>query len=928
MFNLRKRFYNGGLNTFYSFESYLLFKMKLKKTFLIASTLIFVMCFGGIFMVLSGFFLYLSPKLPSVESIRDIRLETPLRIYTIDGKLIGEFGERRRYPIKFENIPENFVNALIAAEDDDFYEHNGVSLKGLVRAAAQLILTGRKGSGGSTLTMQLTRHVFLSLQRTFSRKFNEILLALRIEKELSKEEILELYVNLMFLGKRAYGIEAAAEVYYGKTVSQLSLAQQAMLVGVFKGPSVLNPINNPEGAIARRNYVLGRMLKLDYISQEEYEIAVAEPVTAKYHGSKIEVQAPYVAEMARTEAIERFGKEAYTNGYTVITTVKGDLQERAQQAVTNGLLAYDSRHGFRGPEQQFSILNAPVIKPSEKAPATASEAEGELNTSAAEKENNIIRQERDLTKWLEDLEAIPSYGGLEPVVVTHIGEDFIEAATKEGNIISINWENGLSEARPYLTEDSRGPKPEKASDIVQLGDVIRAKQDDAKHWHFSQIPAAQSSLVSLNPKNGAIISLVGGFDFYHSNFNRATQAQRQPGSNFKPFIYTAALENGLTAATVMNDAPIVIDDKQLESTWRPENSSKKFYGPTRLRTALAKSRNLVSIRVLERIGVSAAIDTFEKFGFDSEELPRDLSLALGTHAVTPLEVVAGYAIFANGGFRVEPYVVQRILDFESRVLFEALPKTVCLECEEQQLKEAAEKATSQTSVLLTPDEIDSMVDESSLEESESQTENSLAASTETASDPDEYGLVDDPFALSLEAKIQLGMLDVTDYPLAPRVISKPVAFIIDSMLRDVIQRGSGYRAWKKFRRPDLGGKTGTTNGPLDAWFSGYHPELVASAWLGFDQNSPIGRREFGSTAALPIWNDFMELGLKDLPVTLRPQPTDVVSVLINPETGKRAKVGDPDAIFEIFRVDNVPEEDAEDSANPWQSEETINEELF
>lgn len=881
-------------------------------------------------MVLSGFFLYLSPKLPSVESIRDIRLETPLRIYTIDGKLIGEFGERRRYPIKFENIPKNFVNALIAAEDDDFYEHNGVSIKGLVRAAAQLILTGRKSSGGSTLTMQLTRHVFLSLQRTFSRKFNEILLALRIEKELTKEEILELYVNLMFLGKRAYGIEAASEVYYGKTVSQLSLAQQAMLVGVFKGPSVLNPINNPTGAIERRNYVLARMLKLDYISQEEYEVAVAEPVTAKYHGSKIEVQAPYVAEMARTEAIERFGKEAYTNGYTVITTIKGDLQERAQQAVANGLLAYDERHGFRGPEQQLSILNAPIIKSTDSANGEANSEEANNSDST-----NIIRQERDLSLWLESLKAIPSYGGLEPVVVTHIGENFIEAVSKDEKIITIAWENGLSEARPYLTEDSRGPKPEKASDIVQLGDVIRVKSDVDGNWHFSQIPAAQSSLVALAPGNGAIISLVGGFDFYHSNFNRATQAQRQPGSNFKPFIYTSALENGLSAATIMNDAPIVIADKQLESTWRPENSSKKFYGPTRLRIALAKSRNLVSIRVLERIGVSAAIETFEKFGFDSEELPRDLSLALGTHAVTPLEVATGYAIFANGGFRVEPYVVQRILDFESTVLYEAMPHTVCLECEEKRLLEQQKSTSTGTDLngnenILSPTDVDTLIESTPEKESLQESNDQLAQETPNAdqAEEDEYGFTKDPFELSLNTKIQLGVLEITDYPEAPRVITKPVAYIIDSMLRDVIQRGSGYRAWKKFRRSDIGGKTGTTNGPLDAWFSGYHPELVASAWLGFDQNSPIGRREFGSTAALPIWNEFMELGLKNLPTTIRPQPSEIVSVLINPETGKRAKVGDPDAIFEIFRADNVPDEDTADTANPWQSEETINEELF
>lgn len=892
--------------------------MKLKKSFLIASAWLITLGFGGIFMVLAGFFLYLSPKLPSVASIRDIRLETPLRVYTSDYKLIGEFGERRRYPIKFEDIPQDFINALIAAEDDDFYSHNGVSLKGLFRAASQLVLTGRKGSGGSTLTMQLTRHVFLSLQRTFSRKFNEILLALRIEKELTKEEILELYVNLMFLGKRAYGIEAAADVYYGKTINELSLAQHAMLVGVFKGPSVLNPISNPEGAVERRNYVLGRMLKLDYIDQQQYDDAIAQAVTAEYHSSKIEVDAPYVAEMARKEAVDLYGDSAYTDGYTVITTTHSGLQARAQSAVISSLLAYDERHGYRGPEQQLSILAAPIIvsdsspadtmasgvniSPTPTASSPTSTNEGDTPTAEHVADTSAERPVRDYSNWLEVIESIPTYGGLIPAAVTHIGEQHIEAIIKGGEFITVDWEHGLSNARSYLTENSRGPAPKRAGDIVQLGDVIRIRRSDDKQWQFSQIPAAQASLVALAPNDGAIIALVGGFDFYHSNFNRATQAQRQPGSNFKPFIYTAALESGLTAATIMNDAPIVIADKQLESTWRPENSSKKFYGPTRLRTALTKSRNLVSIRVLERVGVRNALQTLEKFGFDQEELPHDLSLALGTHAVTPIEVATGYATFANGGFRVEPYLVKKIIDFDQNVIYHALPKTVCHACDET----SAEESEPQSIAAAVADE--------------------LAKKSEIASD--EYGLHEDPFALSLGTKTLLGMIEPEDYPKAPRVISDQVAYIIDSMLKDVVRSGTAYNAWKKFKRNDIAGKTGTTNGPLDAWFSGYHPNIVASTWVGFDQNSPLGRREYGGSAALPIWIDFMELALAEQPITIKQQPSGVVSVLIDPETGKRARVGDPDAIFEIFRNDNVPDTDDGEDANPWQSEETINEELF
>lgn len=847
-------------------------------------------------MVLSGFYLYLSPKLPAVESIRDIRLETPLRIYSADHKLIGEFGERRRYPIKYEDIPQDFINALIAAEDDDFYSHKGVSIKGLMRAVAHLIATGRKGSGGSTLTMQLTRHVFLSLKRTFSRKFNEILLALRIEKELTKAEILELYVNMMFLGKRAYGIEAAAEVYYGKTISELSLAQHAMLVGVFKGPSTQNPIANPRKALERRNYVLGRMLKLGYISQSRYDEAFSQPVTAKYHGSKPDLSAPYVAEMARKFAVDQYGTAAYSEGYHVITTINSEYQTRANRSIVLGLMEYDKRHGYRGPEQQLNLNDAPILT--------------EEGSSLALTENTELR---DYKNWKESLATIPDYGGITVGAVTDIQDDHIVVLNKQGGFSKILWENGISEARPYLTENSRGPSPTHPQDVVAPGDVIRLSTDEQGLTHFSQIPAAQASLISLNPNNGAILSLVGGFDFSHSNFNRAIQAQRQPGSSFKPFIYTAALEHGLTTATIMNDAPIVIDDKQLESTWRPENSSKKFYGPTRLRAALYRSINLVSIRVLERVGIGNTINSLEKFGFDPNLLPHDLSLALGTHAVTPLEVATGYAIFANGGYRVEPYLVQRVENFAGDIILDTMPLTACHKCKDEPSSEPtagdSEKTPSGNDELNTSLEF----------------ERSLGESSEAGTS--DYTFVGDVFALSLKTKRILGILEPNDYPPAPKVISDQVAFIIDSMLRDVVKRGTGYKAWKKFKRPDLGGKTGTTNGPLDAWFSGYHPNIVTSTWVGFDQNLPLGRREYGGSAALPIWIDFMELALKDQPITRREQPEGIVSVRIDPDNGKRAKVGDPDAIFEIFREEYVPEFEESPEVNPWDSDSNITEEL-
>lgn len=866
-------------------------------------------------MVLAGFYLYLSPQLPPVDTIRDYRLQTPLRIYSADHKLIGEIGEKRRIPISFSDIPQSFHNALIAAEDADFYSHNGVSIKGLLRAASQLVLTGRKGSGGSTLTMQLTRHIFLSLRQTFSRKFNEILLALRIEKELSKEEIFELYVNYMFLGKRAYGIQAAAEVYYGKTIDQLSLAQHAMIVGIFKGPSTLNPIANPERALQRRNYILGRMLKLNYINQQEYDEAITEPVVAEYHGSKIEIDAPYVAEMARQFAVDLYGADAYTDGYSVYTTVNSKLQVRAQQAVVDGLITYDWRHGFRGVER--NLADDLADKSADKAEQKESE---DLQTVAINED-----------AWKKALKDIPTYGGLKPAAVTYIDEEKITALLEDGALIDVLFESGLSEASAYINENVVGKKPEKPADVVRIGDVIRVrkvKNEEQDIWQLRQIPEAQSSLIALSPKNGAIISLVGGFDFSYSNFNRPIQAKRQPGSNFKPFIYTSALEHGLTPATLINDAPIVYDDSDLESSWRPENSSDKFYGPTRLREALYRSINLVSIRVLERIGIQNAIESMEKFGFDPKDLPRDLSLALGSYAVTPLDVAKGYAIFANGGYRVEPYVVESIVNADGDQTYLASPLTVCENCEEPQAEQTS--YTNSETLLGGSDELnqetgDDMLagDPSPLEASNYEEDLAIVSDTFDS----EYDFLGDAFALELLTRQKLGILSPEDYPRAPRVIDEDVAFIIDSMLKDVIRRGTGYKAKLALNRPDIAGKTGTTNGPVDAWFSGYHPSIVASTWVGFDQNSLLGRREFGGSAALPIWVDFMKLALADQPVVSRIQPSNVVSVRIDPETGKRAKVGNPDAIFEIFRTQNVPEIEEDEELNPYQ-EEVITEDLF
>lgn len=872
--------------------------MILKKPFVITILWLTLAGTGGALCLLAGMYLYLSPQLPSVDALRDVNLQTPLRIYSADNHLIAEFGEKRRTPIQYAEIPQTFINALLAAEDAEFFEHHGVSIKGLMRAATQLVLTGRRASGGSTITMQVARNYYLSRRKTFVRKFNEILLALRIEQELSKEEILELYVNIIFLGNRAYGIHAASQVYYGKPLSQLSLAQFAMLAGLPKGPSTMNPIANPPRALERRNWILGRMLELDMIDQDIHDRAIIEPVTASYHGSNVDVDAPYVAEMARAKAIELYGLDAYTEGYSVYTTVRSRLQNSAQKAVIDGLINYDSRHGYRGPEQQLEVPEdylASLNKQDSSASAAADssddntdtvtplEVESDQQTVTEQTSAEQVQQFAFFEEWQKTLQNIPALGNLIPAAVISVAEQSVNLLLSDGSIVQLQWEHGLKSAAPYINENAVGAKPKIASDIVAIGDVVRLQKED-DHYTLSQTPDAQAALVSLNPTNGAIISLVGGFDFNQSHFNRVTQAKRQPGSNFKPFIYTAALESGMTAASIINDAPIVFDDANLESTWRPENDGGRFDGPTRLRKALYRSRNLVSIRILQEMGIGTAIRGMSRYGFNEDELPRDLSLALGSHGLTPLEVVTGYAVFANGGYSVQPYLIERITDNNDTTVFEAMPATVC-DCD--------------------PEELDAPPAEDS-----------------------EFTIDGDPFALPFAIKQALGLLDPEDYPRAEKVLEDRVVYIIDSILQDVIRRGTGVRA-KVLQRGDLAGKTGTTNGPIDAWFSGYNGRVVTTTWVGFDQNTKLGVREYGGSAALPIWIDYMREALRNTSETPRTQPPGIVTVRIDPETGERARAGDPDAIFEIFREEKAPQlKDDTPAYSPYDNAERLTEELF
>ncbi|MFY3776242.1 penicillin-binding protein 1A [Marinobacter salsuginis] len=819
-------------------------------------------------IVTSGFYLYLRPGLPPVHQLLDIKLQTPLRVYSKDNRLIAEFGEKRRAPITIEQIPTIQLQAFMAAEDARFYEHFGVDIKGLARAAIELVSTGEIQSGGSTITMQVAKNYFLSRDRTFIRKFNEILLALQIERELDKNRILELYLNKIYLGNRAYGIAAAAQVYYNKPVSELSLAQMAMLAGLPKAPSAFNPLANPDRAMIRRNWILGRMRDLGYITPDAHGLAVSAPITASYNSTETEVDADYVAEMARSEMVRRFGEDAYTDGYTVTLTVDGENQQVATEALRNGLEAYDRRHGFRGPIGQID--------------------EDTLATS--ELSDIILNYPRVESLLPAIVEEVDDESGEVRVYARVVGPAVMPFET-------MTW------ARRYKTENLTGPEPEKPSDVVSPGDVVyvRAQEpvqasseadadesspqaDDPEHptaatVALAQIPRVEGALISLEAKTGAIQALAGGYSFGQSKYNRAIQARRQPGSTFKPFLYLSALESGMTPATIYNDAPIVFDDSELETAWRPQNSSGQFYGPTRLREALYRSRNLVSIRLLRDLGIEKTLNYLAQLEIPTENMPDNLSLSLGSGQLTPMELARGMAVIANGGYDVEPYLIETISDFSGEIIYQA-PKTIL--CDEN-CNEVAEQAIPET------DESD-------------------AATPANASQGNE---------------------EPPEIRVMPRLADERAVFILHSMMQDVIRRGTGRRALA-LGRDDIAGKTGTTNEQKDTWFAGFNHDIATTTWVGFDQPAPLGRREFGASTALPIWLDYMEVALEGAPSSFMPRPNGIVNIRINPETGQRARPGE-DGVFEVFREEDAPPpltSDTDGDRNGGSEEDDLSRRIF
>lgn len=758
-----------------------------------------------------GMAMYLAPTLPSTQEIKTANLEMPLQIYSSDDKLIGQYGNRLSLPVTFDEIPEGLTHAFLAAEDATFFQHSGISIKGLGRAVTEVVTDDESQTGGSTITMQVAKNYFLSPERTLNRKLTELFLARKIEDELSKNDILTLYVNKIYLGEGAYGIRAAAKKYYSKSLENLTVAEMAMLAGLPKAPSKYNPVANPSRALTRRNWIIGRMHELGYITKAQHDEAINAPIGINLYQEKLDMNMPYLAEMTRSALVERYGEQVMNGGWRVRLTVDSEAQKAAEKAILTGLVAYEHRHGWRGPE-----------------------ANG------------------------EPLEKFRRYSNMSPAKVTKVNSSSFEAILQSGESVTVNW-SGMSWARKYISADRIGYFPSNASQIVSKNDIVRLIPATNGSWQLSQVPDVQGSLVSLNPETGAVRALVGGFDFNHSKFNRALQGWRQPGSTIKPLVYTAALEKGYRPDSIVSDRPIQVGD------WKPKNSDQRFLGDITLRRGLYLSRNLVSIRLLQAIGISDARNLLDEFGLDKEKLPTTLSLALGTGQATPLQMATAYATFANGGHRIQPYFIDQIYNYDNKLLFQANPQQACALCFNEQLDDLNKKLI---------EDYEARVEEEN-KALEKKSDSNLKAENSTNSTEDspvKDDSIKDSKALDVEVfdaspdsdRLKAPVLQYVRAEQAPRILKPRVAFEMADILRDVIQRGTAVRA-KALGRDDIGGKTGTTNEAKDAWFAGFHPTNATVVWMGFDQPSTLGRREYGGVAALPVWMDFMKAQLKNTP---------------------------------------------------------------
>ncbi len=794
------------------------------------------------FLGFLGLNLFYKPQLPDAASLKTIEFQIPLKVYSRDGKLITEYGEKLRAPVDFEDLPQDFINALTSVEDRYFFEHSGVEPKALLRAFIELLMYREIRSGGSTLTMQAARNFFLDRDKTFVRKYKEILLAIEMEKQLTKEEIFELYANKVFLGNRAYGFQSAAQIYYGKTLDQLTIAQLAMLAGIPKAPSDINPVRNPAAATERRNFVLYRMNQLGHIDQATYEEQISQPVTAQIFKTPTEINAAHVGEMVRQFIVSQFGDEvAQSAGLQVYTTLLSQHQFAAEKAVVTQLENYDERHGYRGAADNISATLESLALP---------------KNLTASSELSAISMEHHTTLGTE-LRRFRPVQNLMSALVLKVNKESALLYTYNKTLESLHFEEAKW-ARKYLSADGMGPKPEALNEIIKTGDIIYIKpvqKEKATVFALSQVPSVESGFVSLDANDGAVLALVGSFDFNRNSFNNVVQAKRQMGSTIKPLLYSAALANGFNAASIFMDAPLPYSGND---AWRPANSNQQFGGPTRLREALYRSKNLVSIRLMQQLQFEFLFPYFERFGLDTKGFPKDLSVALGSVSASPMTVAKSYAHFANGGYTVEPYFIHHVIDKDGNILFKSSPKAICPQCSQKPI------------------------------------------------------IKDEP---------------TLQYSQAPLSLDPANMYIMDSILKDVIKRGTATSA-RSIGRGDIGGKTGTTNDQFDAWFSGYIPKtLAATAWVGFSNPATLGKREYGGRAALPIWKDYITAISDQYPEQYLAEPSNIVTLPIDAKTGKITHLDNEDKRFELFIEGFFPEA----AADPEESSENyddLSQELF
>ena len=851
--------------------------------------------FAGILTIVAMYF-YVKNDLPDVATLKEVKLQTPMQVYTADGQLISQFGEKRRIPLKLDEMPPLLIQAFLAIEDTRFYDHPGIDVIGIMRAATVVASSGDFSQGASTITQQLARNFFLSREKKIIRKIKEVFLAFRIEQLLNKDEILELYLNKIELGHRSFGVGAAAQVYFGKTVAELTLDEIAIIAGLPKAPSILNPIRSPSNAKNRRDTVLTRMRAIDMISEQDYRTALAAPITSKLHGAQITASAPYIAEMVRQQMVEQFGEDAaYSEGYRVFTTIHSDQQQAAQQALQQNLYDYDERHGYRGP--------VAILWQAELAEQTGTQQDVDVDTEQEQEQQQLIFTEADRPEHADIIAYLSGQQGIEdlfPAVVLTVYENSADVLLASDQTITIEWD-GLKWARAFITDERQGVAPKSAAAILAPGMHIMVRQQ-AGQWRLSQVPAASSALVAINPQNGAIQALVGGYSFSQSQFNRVTQAKRQAGSNIKPFIYSAALEKGYTLASVMNDAPIHQWDDNAGIAWRPRNSPPVYDGPIRIREALAKSKNVVSVRLLRGVGIDDSIRHLQRFGFVASDLPRNETLSLGSASLTPLEVVTGYAVFANGGFLVTPFVVDRVLNEQDEVIYQHYPETACADCQSE---------------LSADDKLAEVADE-------------------PAQDVDSEQQLYELFNTMQQA--EPAEPELTQPAIAEQVISSQNAFLIADALTSSVwgggdwQKGTGWNgtAWRvqRLKRRDISAKTGTTNDSKDTWFSGFTAATAVTTWVGFDDaNRSLGRAQWhanmgqdqsagtesGARTALPAWLNYMTEVLPGYDERPLQPPTGLASVRIDLASGLLSRSTDHTSSFEYFKIGTEPSQYSQNS---------------